>query len=161
MSKRRSKTDYRGPRVCIFLPARAPLNYVRLPPPPPTSSPAPYHRHTKRTHARPFPACVTLWPPAQRCISPKVPAWSSSRRKKKREIHIFWYPSENRAGQANTISCLLPSLNCASKGGLRAPSSCVSSALPAYLSSLESYSPKTSAQMVGSALCSLHSLSSS
>ena len=103
MSKRRSKTDYRGPRVCIFLPARAPLNYVRLPPPPPTSSPAPYHRHT----TAPFPACVTLWPPAQRCISPKVPAWSSSRRKKKREIHIFWYPSENRAGQANTIRFLV------------------------------------------------------
>lgn len=82
-------------------------------------------------------------------------------KKRKRDSSFFGYPSENRAGQYDTISCLLPSLNCVSKGGLRAPSSCVSSALPAYLSSLESYSPKTSAQMVGSALCSLHSLSSS
>lgn len=99
MSKRRSKTDYRGPRVCIFLPARAPLNYVRLPPPPPTSSPAPYARHTTA-----FPCLRDALAASPEMYLPKSASVEGGEKKKRDSYFLVIH---QRTGQANTIRFLV------------------------------------------------------
>ena len=114
MSKRRSKTDYRGPRVCIFLPARAPLNYVRLPPPPPTSSPAPYARHTTA-----FPCLRDALAASPEMYLPKSASVEAKKKKTRfmcgiKTIRRRRRPGDDgvrrtrtRTGQANTIRFLV------------------------------------------------------